>query len=57
MAKINLNIRKYHQEGDLHHVYAPLKNMVKEDNSIVEFNTKELSIDLNNPLSIECQPS
>ena len=58
MAKINLNIQKYRQEGDLHHTYAPLKNMVsKNDNSIVDFNTKELSIDLNNPLSIECQPS
>lgn len=57
MTKIKLNIRKNRQEGDLHHTYAPLKNMVKEDNSIVDFNTKELSIDLNNPLSIECQPS
>lgn len=55
--KINLYIKKYPQEGDLQHTYSPLKNMVEEDNSIVNFNTKELSIDLNNPLDIECQPS
>lgn len=57
MTKINLNIKKYRQEGDLDHTYAPLKNLVEIDNSIVDFNTEELSIDLNNPLSIECQPS
>ena len=57
MTKINLNIKKYRQEGDLDHTYAPLKNLVEIDNSIVDFYTEELSIDLNNPLSIECQPS
>lgn len=57
MTKINISIQKYRQEGDLDHTYAPLKNLVDTDNSIVDFNTKELSIDLNNPLSIECQPS
>jgi hypothetical protein len=34
-----------------------LRNLVEVDNSIVDFNTDELSIDLNNPLNIECQPS
>ena len=57
MAKINFNIKKYRQEGDLEHTYSPLKNLVEIDNSIVDFNTEELSIDLNNPLNIECQPS
>ncbi len=57
MTKINIAIQKYRQEGDLDHTYAPLKNLVEEDNSIVDFNTEELSIDLNNPLNIECQPS
>ena len=57
MSKIEISIQKYRQEGDLDHSYAPLKNLVEEDNSIVDFNTNELSIDLNNPLSIECQPS
>lgn len=57
MTKINVSIQKYRQEGDLDHTYAALRNLVDDDNSIVDFNTKELSINLNNPLSIECQPS
>lgn len=57
MAKINLSIKKHHQEGDLNNVYSPLRNLVDVDNSVVDFNTDELSIDLNNPLNIECQPS
>ena len=57
MANLQIKIKKYRQEGDLNHSYSPLRNIVKEDNSIVDFNTKELSIDLNNPLNIECQPS
>lgn len=57
MAIVNLKLRKYRQEGDLQHTYSAFKNMVNDDNSIGDFNTNELSIDLNNPLSIECQPS
>ena len=57
MAIVNLKLRKYRQEGDLQHTYCALKNKVNKDNSISEFNTNELSIDLNNPLNIECQPS
>ena len=57
MAKVFLDIEKYRQEGDLDDTYAPLRNLVDYDNSIVDFNTDELSIDLNNPVSIECQPS
>lgn len=41
----------------MQHTYSPLKNLLEEDNSIVNFNTDELSIDLNNPLNIECQSS
>jgi ferredoxin-NADP reductase len=52
-----LKVKKYRQEGDMQHTYSPLKNLLEEDNSIVNFNTDELSIDLNNPLNIECQPS
>ena len=55
--KFKLNVKKYLQEGDLQHTYSPLKNVIEDDNSIVDFNTAELSIDLNNPLNIECQPS
>ena len=39
------------------HEYNPLRNIIDEDNNIVDFRTKELEIDLNNPLNIECQPS
>lgn len=52
-----LEVKKYRQEGDLDITYSALRNMVDDDNSIVDFNTNELSIDLNNPLNIECQPS
>ena len=55
--KYNLYAKKYPQEGDLQHTYSPLKNLLETDNSIVNFNTTELSINLNNPLNIECQPS
>ena len=54
---IKFSTKKYPLEGDLQHSYSPLKNMLNKDNSIVDFNTNELSINLNNPLNIECQPS
>ena len=54
---MKLWVKKYPQEGDLRHTYSALKNKVKEDNSLVDFNTKELSLNLNNPLNMECQPS
>ena len=55
--KYNLYTKKYPQEGDLQHSYSPLKNIVEIDNSLVDFNTDELSINLDHPLNIECQPS
>jgi hypothetical protein len=57
MTNINIKIKKHLQEGDLNHVYSPLRNVIDTDNSIVDFNTTELSVDLNNPVNIECQPS
>jgi hypothetical protein len=57
MAKVDLAIKKYRQEGDLAHEYNALRNLLSEENEIVEFRTDELDIDLNNPLNIECQPS
>ena len=57
MATIELKVKKYRQEGDMQHTYAPLKNILKPDGSIQYFNTNELNIDLNHPLSIDCQPS
>jgi hypothetical protein len=57
MATIELKVKKYRQEGDMQHTYSPLKNILKSDNSIGYFNTTELDVDLNHPLSIDCQPS
>lgn len=39
------------------HEYNPLRNVLDEDNQIVEFDTDELDVDLNHPLNLECQPS
>ena len=68
--EITLNVRKYNQEGDMAHEYRPLRNMLSAgeeqyDESgqpippkdLTDFRTKEISVDLNNPLNIECQPS
>ena len=55
--RFKLATQKYPQEGDLQHSYSALKNKLLIDNSIGDFNTEELSINLNNPLNIECQPS
>ena len=55
--EIQLYIKTYKQEGDLAHEYNPLRNRVNSDGEIGEFNTDEISVDLNNPLNIECQPS
>lgn len=57
MAILEFKVKKYRQEGDMQHTYSPLKNILKSDNSICEFNTDELDIDLNHPLTIDCQPS
>ena len=54
---MKLSVKKYPQEGDLRHTYSALRNKVNPDDSLVDFNTNELSINLNNPLNIECQPS
>lgn len=53
----NLYIKKYKQEGDINHEYNPLFNIIDEDNIIKDFRTTEISVDLNNPVNIECQPS
>ena len=55
--QIKLKVKKYPQEGDLQHSYSPLKNILDEENKIVDFRTDEISVDLNNPLNLECQPS
>ena len=37
--------------------YNPLHNILKPDNSIDNFRTTDIQVDLNNPVNIECQPS
>lgn len=68
--KITLNVKKYNQEGDMAHEYRPLRNKLLAGDSqydetgqpikpkdLVDFRTKEIEVDLDNPLNIECQPS
>ena len=63
---LDLSVKKYNQEGDMAHEYRPLRNKLlsgqqTEENikakDLTDFRTKEISVDLNNPLNIECQPS
>lgn len=54
---VKLELKKYKQEGDMAHEYNPLRNVLDENNQIVDFDTDELNIDLNHPLNLECQPS
>jgi len=55
--KIQLKIKKRRQEGDLDHTYSALQNLAEKGGKIVDFDTDEISVDLNHPLSIDCQPS
>lgn len=55
--KLNLTAKKFYSEGDITHEYNPLHNKLTEDGSLQDFVTDEISLDLNNPVSIECQPS
>ena len=54
---VKLSLKTYKQEGNMANEYHPLRNIIDENNNITDFRTKELGIDLNNPLNIECQPS
>lgn len=55
--EVSLALKKYKQEGDMAHEYNPLRNILDENDQIVDFDTDELNIDLNHPLDLECQPS
>ena len=67
---IKLTVKKYNQEGDMAHEYRPLRNKLlagqqQESDTgqqitpkdLTDFRTKEIDVDLDNPLNIECQPS
>lgn len=67
---LSLTVKKYNQEGDMAHEYRPLRNKLLAGQSqesetgeqitpkdLTNFRTKEINVDLDNPLNIECQPS
>ena len=45
---VELSLKTHKQEGNMAHEYNPLRNIIDEDNNIVDFRTKELEIDGNN---------
>lgn len=65
-----LKVKKYNQEGDMAHEYRPLRNKLAsgdqqesetgqqiKSKDLTDFRTTEITVDLDNPLNIECQPS
>lgn len=54
-----LKLKKYKTAGDLAHEYNPLLNQKNRNSNgeLKEFRTKELAVDLQNPVNIECQSS
>lgn len=56
---VTLKVKKYKTEGDIAWEYNPLRNIKKEDGSIVDFqvDNDSLNISLENPIDIECQQS
>ena len=57
-TKYILHLQRYAQSGDLQHTYSALRNLVS-DGKIKGFNIDNSSfkIDLEHPVSLECQPS
>ena len=58
--QVNLAVQTYKQEGDLQHSYSPLRNVLNDNNEIVEFDISTIDkwkVDLEHPLNMECQPS
>ena len=53
-----LHLQRFAQSGDLQHTYSALRNLVS-DGKITGFNVdnSSLKMDLEHPVSIECQPS
>ena len=55
-VKYTLMLQRYAQSGDLQHTYSALRNLIS-DGVISNFRVKNFGIDLEHPISIECQPS
>ena len=57
--KVSLTTKTYPEEGDFQHIYSPLHNFVNKDGNLSNFtiDRNKLPINVDNPISIECQPS
>ena len=57
--KVTLKTKTYPEEGDFQHAYSPLRNLVDLDGNLKDFTISrdKLPINVNNPVSIECQSS
>lgn len=55
---LTLHTKTYPEEGEFQHIYAPFRNFIK-DGKLSDFNVsiEKFPININNPISIECQPS
>jgi hypothetical protein len=56
---LTLQTRTYPEEGEFQHIYAPFRNLINTKGTLTDFNisTDKFPININNPISIECQPS
>ncbi len=57
--KVSLITKTYPEEGDFQHIYSPLHNFVNKEGILSNFTVdrNKLPINVDNPISIECQPS
>ena len=66
--KLNVNEQILQQEGDMTHSFAPFKNLqLSEDGTyngntykkgqLIDFDTTEIKVNLNNPITMDVQPS
>lgn len=56
---ITLKTKTYPEEGEFQHTYSPLRNLINTEGTLTDFTIDigKFPININNPLSIECQPS
>lgn len=57
--KVSLITKTWPEEGDFQHNYSPLHNFVNKNGRLGDFvvDINKLPVNVNNPISIECQPS
>ena len=56
---ITLKTKLYPDEGEFQHTYSPLRNLINTNGELTNFtiDIEKFPININGPLSIECQPS